>query len=159
MKIGYRVLVMVFLFPLVLFAAEESQQNVPQATPEAESQQNVLPVTPEALAIAGAVQWLKVIDDDNYDKGWMYASEYLKNVVPKDSFKQTLQGVRSPLGSMKKRVFDAAQYTTSLPGSPDGEYVVIKFKTGFENKTYAMETITAQKEKDGQWRVSGYYIN
>jgi hypothetical protein len=79
MKIVYKVLLMVVLFPLVLIAAEESQQNV-------------LPVTPEALAIASTEQWLKVIDDDNYDKGWIYASEYLKNAVPKDSFKQTLQG-------------------------------------------------------------------
>ena len=112
---------------------------------------------PEALAVAGAEQWLKVIDADNYDKGWMYASEYLKNAVPKDSFKQTLQGVRSPLGSMKKRVLDAAQYTTSLPGSPDGEYVVMKYKTEFANKADAVETLISKKE-EGQWKVAGYYI-
>ncbi len=170
MKIGCRVLMMFFLFPLVLFAAEESQENAPQimpevksqeiapqATPEVKSQQNVLPVTPEALAIASTEQWLKVIDDDNYDKGWIYASEYLKNAVPKDSFKQTLQGVRSPLGRMKKRVFDAAQYTTRLPGSPDGEYVVMKYKTEFANKANAIETLISKKE-DGQWKVAGYYI-
>lgn len=144
MKIGYRVLLMVFLFPLVLFAAEESQKNV-------------LQVTPEALAVASTEQWLKVIDADNYDKGWMYASEYFKNAVSKDSFKETLQGVRSPLGSMKTRVLDAAQYTTSLPGSPDGEWVVMKFKTGFANKAYAVETLISKKE-DGQWKVAGYYI-
>ena len=144
MKIGYKILVMVFLFPLVLFAAEESPQNV-------------LPVTPETLAIAGAVQWLKVIDADNYDKGWTYASEYLKNAVTKDSFKQSLQGVRSPLGGMKTRVLDKTQYTTSLPGSPDGEYVVMKFKTGFENKADAVETLISKKE-EGQWKIAGYFI-
>jgi predicted oxidoreductase (fatty acid repression mutant protein) len=166
MKIGYRVLLMVFLFPLVLFAAEESQQNVPQVTPEVKSQQNVpqvtpevksqqnVPqVTPEALAIASTEQWLKVIDADNYDKGWMYAAESLKNAVPKDSFKQTLQKVRSPLGSMKKRVFAASQYTTP----PDGEYVVMKYKTEFANKADAVETLISKKE-DGQWKVYGYYI-
>ena len=143
MKIGYRVLLMVFLFPLVLFAAEDSKQN---------SQGK-----PEELAVASAEQWLKVIDADDYDKGWGHASEYLKNAVPKDSFKQTLQGVRSPLGSMKKRVLDAAQFTTSLPGYPDGEYVVMKYKTEFENKADAVETLISKKE-DGQWKVAGYYI-
>ena len=59
---------------------------------------------------------------------------------------------------MKTRVLDAAQYTTRLPGSPEGEYVVIKFKTGFENKGYAVETLISKKEKDGQWKVAGYYI-
>ena len=145
MKIAYRVLLMVFLFPLVLFAAEESKQNVSQGKPE-------------ELAVASTEQWLKIIDADNFDKGWVYASEYLKNAVTKDFFKQSLQGVRSPLGSMKNRVLDSAQYTTSLPGSPDGEYVVIQFKTGFENKEHAVETLISKKEKDGQWRIAGYYI-
>ena len=94
MKIGYRVLVMVFLFPLFLFAAEDLKQNTQGK--------------PEELAVASTEQWLKIIDADNYDKGWIYAAEYLKNAVSKDSFKQSLHGVRSPLGRMKKRVFDAA---------------------------------------------------
>jgi hypothetical protein len=170
MNIKYKMLLMVFLFPLVLCAAGESQENAPQVTsevtsqeivpqvmPEVKPQQNVPQVTPEALAIAGAVQWLKVTDAENYDKAWMYASEYLKNAVPKDVFKERLQGVRSPLGSMKKRVMDAAQYATSLPGSPDGEYVVIKFKTEFEKKTNAVETLISKKE-DSQWKIAGYYI-
>jgi hypothetical protein len=144
MKIAYRVLLMVFLFPLVLFAGEDSKQN---------SQEK-----PEELAVESAQQWLKIIDNDNFDKGWVYASEYLKNAVTKDFFKQSLQGVRSPLGSMKTRVLDSAQYTTRLPGSPDGEYVVMQFKTGFENKEYAVETLISKKEKDGQWKVAGYYI-
>jgi hypothetical protein len=145
MKIGYRVLLMVFLFPLLLFAGEESKQNVSQEKPE-------------ALAVASAEQWLTIIDADNFDKGWVYASEYLKNAVSKDFFKQSLHGVRSPLGSMKTRVLDSAQYTTSLPGSPDGEYVVMQFKTGFENKANAVETLISKKEKDGQWRIAGYFI-
>ena len=144
MKIVYRVLLMVFLFPLFLFATEDLKQNTHS--------------NPTELAVASAEQWLKIIDADNYDKGWRHASEYLKKAVSKDSFKQTLRGVRSPLGSMKTRVLDAAQYTTRLPGSPEGEYVVIKFKTGFENKGYAVETLISKKEKDGQWKVAGYYI-
>lgn len=144
MKIGYRVLLMVFLCPLLLFAAEDSKQN---------TQGN-----PAKLAVASAEQWLKIIDADNYDKGWGHASEYLKNAVSKDSFKQTLQGVRKPLGSMENRSLTSAQYTTRLPGSPDGEYVVIQFKTAFENKAYAVETLISKKEKDGQWKVAGYYI-
>jgi len=145
MKIGYRILLMFFLFPFLLFAGENAKQNVSQGKPE-------------ELAVVSAEQWLKIIDTDNFDKGWVYASEYLKNAVTKDFFKQSLHGVRSPLGSMKTRVLDSAKYTTSLPGSPDGEYVVIQFKTGFENKANAVETLISKKEKDGQWKVAGYYI-
>ena len=46
----------------------------------------------------------------------------------------------------------------SLPGAPDGEYVVIQYATTFENKKSAIETITPMLDGDGKWRVSGYYI-
>jgi hypothetical protein len=52
----------------------------------------------------------------------------------------------------------SASYRTSLPGAPDGQYVVIKFNTWFENKKSAIETVTPKMDKDGMWRVSGYYI-
>jgi hypothetical protein len=49
-------------------------------------------------------------------------------------------------------------YKTSLPGAPDGQYVVIQFETSFQNKKSAIETVTPMFEKDGRWKVSGYYI-
>ena len=50
------------------------------------------------------------------------------------------------------------QYAESLPGAPDGEYVVILFKTSFEGKAEAVETVTPMRDADGEWRVAGYYI-
>jgi hypothetical protein len=47
---------------------------------------------------------------------------------------------------------------TQLPGAPDGQYVIIQYDTTFENKRKAIETITPMFDKDGIWRVSGYYI-
>ncbi len=47
---------------------------------------------------------------------------------------------------------------SSLPGAPDGNYVVIQFKTTFEHKAQAVETVTPMLENDGVWRVTGYFI-
>jgi len=47
---------------------------------------------------------------------------------------------------------------TSVPGGPDGQYVIIEFAASFENKKTAIETVTPMLEKDGVWRVAGYYI-
>jgi hypothetical protein len=41
---------------------------------------------------------------------------------------------------------------------PDGQYVVIQYKTAFENKKAGVETITPMLDKDKKWRVSGYFI-
>ncbi len=47
---------------------------------------------------------------------------------------------------------------TSMPGAPDGEYVIIQFESSFANKKSAVETVTPMKDENGVWRVSGYYI-
>ncbi len=38
------------------------------------------------------------------------------------------------------------KHSTSLPGAPDGEYVVIEFITSFSNKKSAIETVTPKME-------------
>ena len=69
-----------------------------------------------------------------------------------------MQAVRTPLGKLVSRKVKSASYKTSLPGAPDGEYVVIEFETSFLNKKTAVETVTPMMDNDGNWRVSGYYI-
>jgi hypothetical protein len=51
-----------------------------------------------------------------------------------------------------------AQFTRTLPGAPDGDYVVIQYRTRFEHKAAAVETVPPMRDADGQWRVSGYFI-
>jgi hypothetical protein len=65
---------------------------------------------------------------------------------------------RKPLGKTLSRKITSAKYTTTLPGAPDGEYVVIQYQTSFKNKLSAVETVTPMLDKNGDWRVSGYYI-
>ncbi len=113
---------------------------------------------PEDAALGSAQNWLKLVDAVKYGDAWGRAAEYFKNVVPKENFITSLQAVRKPLGKVLERSLLSATYTKTLPGAPDGEYVVIQFRTEFENKKESIETITPQKEKDGKWRVSGYYV-
>jgi len=65
---------------------------------------------------------------------------------------------REPLGKVMNRGVIKKKYMTSVPGAPDGEYVVIQYSANFENKKNAIETVTPMKDTDGEWRVSGYYI-
>jgi hypothetical protein len=59
---------------------------------------------------------------------------------------------------MLSRKTISQNHTKTLPGAPEGEYVVIQYKTSFKNKASAIETVTPALDKDGIWRVSGYYI-
>ena len=66
--------------------------------------------------------------------------------------------VRAPLGSLESRTLKSATPSTSLPGAPDGDYVVMQFDTSFERKKDGGETVTAVQETDGVWRIVGYFI-
>ena len=112
----------------------------------------------EKQAVAAAESWLALIDDGRYGEGWDVAAVYLKNAVTKDDFEKSMSAARKPLGKLKSREVKSKDYRKSLPGAPDGEYVVIQFNTSFENKKAAIETITPMLDKDGKWKVSGYFI-
>ena len=105
-----------------------------------------------------ATAWLALVDGAKYGESWDEAASMFKSAVTRTTWEGAMRGVREPLGAMKSRTLKSATYATSLPGAPDGEYVVIQFDTVFANKAQAVETITPMLDKDGQWRVSGYYI-
>jgi hypothetical protein len=113
---------------------------------------------PEEEAVQAATEWLALVDDGDYELSWDRAAAYFRNAVTRESWKQSLDAVRAPLGEVQSRKVGSAQYATSLPGAPDGEYVVIEFNTSFVNKSSAVERVTPMKDPDGTWRVSGCFI-
>jgi len=115
-------------------------------------------MTNEKAAQVAAEAWLSLVDAGNYAKSWTEAAVGFKRVVDQPGWEKALDGVRAPLGKVFSRTLKAAKYSTTLPGAPDGEYVVIQFDTSFEKKQSAVETVTPTKESDGRWRVSGYFI-
>lgn len=107
---------------------------------------------------AAAREWLVLIDDGEYGRSWENAAQYFKDNVKPEQWRRSLEAARTPLGRQISRTIKSRIYRTTLPGAPDGEYVIIQFETVFENKPSAIETITPVLETDGTWRVAGYYI-
>lgn len=112
----------------------------------------------QRAALAAAGGWLSLVDRGSYGESWHQAAGSFKNAVPKEQWLNSMNSFRVPLGKMVTRKLKSKQYTGTLPGAPDGEYVVIQYETTFENKKSAVETVTHMLDKDGKWRVSGYYI-
>jgi hypothetical protein len=113
---------------------------------------------PEKAAAEAANHWLSLVDAGNYTASWEEAAPLFKGVVSKDQWARMLQATRAPLGKTASRTLKSAAYKTSLPGAPDGHYVVIQYQSSFEHKRSAIETVTPSLGDDGQWRVSGYFI-
>jgi hypothetical protein len=112
----------------------------------------------EETATASAQKWLTLIDEGKYSESWNEAAGFFKTAVSKKDWLKSMETFRKPLGALISRKLKSKKYTTSLPGAPDGEYVVIQYETSFEHKKSAIETVTPMLDKDGKWRVSGYYI-
>jgi hypothetical protein len=110
------------------------------------------------MALSSAEAWITMVDEGRYADSWNQAAGYFKGAVKEEQWRKSLQAVRKPLGKVISRELKTKSYHTSLPGAPDGKYVVIQFDTSFQNKKSAVETITPMMDKDGQWRVSGYFI-
>jgi Protein of unknown function (DUF4019) len=114
--------------------------------------------TPAETAETAALTWLALVDAGNYPESWNTAAALFKNAVPQSQWVSTVAATRGALGAVKIRQVASSQSMHSLPGAPDGEYVVIRFTTSFEQKAAATETVTPMKDPHGHWRVSGYYI-
>ncbi len=107
---------------------------------------------------AAAQKWLALIDAGNYSESWKEASAIVQGAATEQSFANSMNTFRKPLGDLVSRKLKSAQPMTELPGAPDGQYVLMQFETSFAQKKSAVETVTFMLEKDGQWRAAGYYI-
>jgi hypothetical protein len=128
-------MLLLLLLPLVAQASEDKMRVAQQA----------------------ALEWLALVDQQQYDESWQQAARLFKLKVKQSVWVEQLTGGRTPLGDVKSRTMQNSVYSTSLPGAPDGDYVVIRYKTEFANKTEAFETITSMLDGNN-WRVAGYFV-
>jgi len=107
---------------------------------------------------SAAESWLKLVDEAQYDASWTNAASAFRGAVSAEAWSKAVSGVRGPVGKLVSRKLASATFTTSVPGGPDGKYVIIQFDTAFENKASAIETVTPMQDPDGTWRVAGYFV-
>lgn len=112
----------------------------------------------EKKAIETAELWLALVDKGEYSRSWETAAEFLKENIERKDFVHALNASRKSLGEVKSRQLESKRYVTTVPGGPDGKYVILQYKSSFANKKSATETITPMLDRDKKWRVSGYYI-
>jgi Protein of unknown function (DUF4019) len=111
-----------------------------------------------AAATSAAQAWLALVDQDNYGASWEAAAPLFQKAVSRDQWAAQVGSARGPLGKLASRKLLSAQYTTSLPGVGEGQYVVIRYAADYENMPQAIETITPMMSPEGAWRVAGYFI-
>ena len=112
----------------------------------------------ENAAAEAARHWLALVDSSRYQQSWEESADIFRKAISPEGWQKQLERARSPLGEVTSREIKSTQYATTLPGAPDGEYVIVTFQSSFANKKSAVETVTPMKDTQGTWRVAGYYI-
>lgn len=105
-----------------------------------------------------ATQWLTLVDRGHYAESWDSASTDFKKAVSRDEWAKKVSLARLPLGTVRERKLQSIKATSTLPGAPDGRYVVITFATEFAKHAQGAETVTPKLDVDGRFHVTGYYI-
>lgn len=111
----------------------------------------------ESAAIEAAEEWLALVDAGQFETSWERAASLFRSSVSAEKWAMSVSTVRRPFGELISRELLSANSMTSLPGAPDGQYVVIRYRAKFEKKRAAIETVTPMLD-DGDWKVSGYYV-
>jgi hypothetical protein len=116
----------------------------------------------EAKAVEAAKALLALVDAGKNFESWDTLAPYYRSVFFKEKWDAWLVNTRLPLGVVKSRTLAWKKYRTDLDLAPKGEYVVIMFKTVFENmpkgQKEQIETVVPMLQRDGTWRVAGYTI-
>src|SRR5215213_4429182 len=107
---------------------------------------------------AAADAWLAHVDAGEVEASWEAASSLFRQVVDLAQWREQFEKLRSVFGRTLRRELGDVRYATSIPGAPDGEYVVSEYAAELERKREACETAVAMREADGSWRVGGYFV-
>jgi hypothetical protein len=107
-------------------------------------------VTARATPDDRARQWLTLVDDGDYGRGWQESGSALRSREGAQAWTAKIKAMRAPLGAMASRDLKVIDLE-----SPDR--VVVTYDSVFAHKAAAVETVTLEVEHGG-WAVTGYSV-
>ena len=132
---------------LALTPAQEAQSQAETATMSQADER----------ARQAALEWLALTDAGEWEQSWEEAGTIFQSEVTAAQWAEAGGSVRDPLGHIRSREVVSVQQTADLPGTPDGDYVVMQFTSVFANVPAAIETVIMREEDEGL-KVVGYFI-
>jgi hypothetical protein len=135
-------------------AALSAQQasGPPQAEPGSDPH-----TTEEQAAQRQALGFLGYLDHGRFADSYAYTGMLIRSQLDREAFASQVEKARSGTGAIQARELIDAGYSTTVPGAPEGQYVVLHYHSSFANRPDTVETLTLAMAK-GYWRVDGWYI-
>lgn len=117
----------------------------------------------ELAAREAADRWLVLIDGGQYNAALDAAAPSFRKSIKREEWNDGLKQVRAPMGAVKKRTLKRLFATYLLPDAPEGDYMVVTYRTTFADRVEPRdEIIILANEKDAgseaEWLVLSYFI-
>jgi hypothetical protein len=112
-----------------------------------------------SAAHAAARQWLALADKLDGSASYAAAGARFREPLTATAWADALAKARAPLGALVQRTIVETAFDRAAPGGgAEVDIVMILYRTSFANRPTASETVTLELERDGAWRVIGYFI-
>jgi hypothetical protein len=111
----------------------------------------------EVAAERQALGFVGYLDQGRFADSYAYTGMLIRTQLDREAFSTQIQKTRAGTGALQSRDLMDASYSTSVPGAPEGQYVILHYHASFANRPDTVETVTLAFA-NGYWRIAGYYI-
>ena len=115
-------------------------------------------VKPTSDGRKAALKWLGLLDRGQYAASWDRAAKHFQERVTKADWIAGMKKLRQQYGKVQSREFKGSTFDVNPPGLPAGEHETLRFAVKLARRGRAGEVVSLIMQKDGEWRVSGYYL-
>ncbi len=136
--------------------AARANKPIPRATPALPEEERDLAGSRAAKQQADG--WLSLLDSGRFEESWESAAPFLQQSTPRGGWTESAGAMRASLGRPRLRKLISLMETRSVPSAPPGRYVVVEYRSKFERRPVAFESVTEMLCDDGQWRPAGYAV-
>ncbi len=166
------------LVPMLAWLTQEQryEDSLPSPAPTEESLQGVKPGSlppknspgnpgnlkrdTQTETTQAAMQWLGLLDGQQWGASWLGAGSLLKDVVSQNQWIDAIRSLRGNLGNASNRKYSSTQEKKQLTYGTRGDFAIVQFNTTFAKKSNMTETITLMTDgRLKQWRVISYSIS
>ena len=127
--------------------------SAPTQAPQASTPPAAAASATETVVTRTASDWLALLDAGKWQESWAATGQSFQTLNTVAAWQAASEQARVPLGRMLSRQLLGE---ADVPAPPNG-YRMVRFRTDFENRRGATETVSLDREGDS-WKVVGVYI-
>jgi hypothetical protein len=105
-----------------------------------------------------AIIYLELLDQGRFAEAWQVMLPIFQALEPRVQWHNRQQAIRAAYGALEFREFFLIEYRDHYILSPDGEYIIVQFKSSFQHKAATTETIVLDCSTSTECSIREYII-